>query len=157
VIFYMRNTTGRAYFDGNTMDGERREQLPMLRSAAHELSWVDEPFEVVFGETDDALDAFEAVLETAGASLRRDSADQRIIDDVRNGTGQIISSEAEVGGWPDLPGGEACTDTDGDGMPDAWETQNGLDPADPADGAADADGDGYTNLEAWLNGLVATP
>lgn len=157
VIFYMRNTTGRAYFAGNTMDGELREQLPMLRSAAHDLSWVDEPYDVVFGETQDALDAFEDVLEGAGASLWRDAADERIVADVRNGTGRIISSEAEVGGWPDLPGEPPLPDTDGDGMPDAWETAHGLDPADPSDGAADADGDGYTNLEDWLNSLVPAP
>lgn len=156
VIFYMRNTTGRAYFDGNTMDGELREQLPMLRSAAHELSWVAEPYDVVFGETQDALDAYEAVLADAGASHWRDAADSRIVEDVRNGTGQIISSEAEVGGWPDLPGEAPRADSDGDGMPDAWESENGLDPADPADGALDADSDGYTNLENWLNGLVDT-
>ena len=155
VIFYMRNATGRAYFEGNTMDGEHVAQRPMLRSAAHDLSWVDQPYDVVFGETEDALDAFEAVLESAGASHWRDSADTRIIDDVRNGTGRIISSEAEVGGWPDLPGGPARTDSDGDGIPDDWETENGLDPSDPADGASDADGDGYTALEDWMNGLVA--
>jgi hypothetical protein len=154
IIFYMRNATGRAYFSGNTMDGEEREQLPMLRSAAHELSWVDEPYDVVFGETQDALDAYEAVLASAGASIWRDSADERIIADVRNRTGQIISSEQEVGGWPDLPGGEPRTDSDGDGMPDEWETAHGLDPADPADGAIDPDGDGYTHLEDWLNSLV---
>ena len=69
-------------------------------------------------------------------------------------SGRIISSEAEVGGWPDLPGGEPRPDSDGDGMPDAWEEANGLDSSDPSDGALDSDGDGYTNLEDWLNSLV---
>jgi hypothetical protein len=40
-------------------------------------------------------------------------------------------------------------------MPDAWEIANGLDPRDAADRNGDADGDGYTNLEEHLNGLVA--
>jgi autotransporter-associated beta strand protein len=40
-------------------------------------------------------------------------------------------------------------DSDGDGMDDLWETQNGLDPADPADAQGDADGDGLTNLEEF--------
>jgi hypothetical protein len=43
-------------------------------------------------------------------------------------------------------------DSDGDGLPDAWETTHGLDPRDASDGAKDADGDGYTNLEELLNG-----
>ena len=45
-------------------------------------------------------------------------------------------------------------DTDRDGMPDAWETANGLNPSNAADRNADADGDGYTNLEEYLNSLV---
>ena len=154
VIFYMRNTTGRAHFSGNTMDHELRDQRPMLRSAAHDLSWVDEPYEADFIRTDTADDAYEAVLQGVGASLWRDSADQRIIDDVLNGTGQIISSESEVGGWPDLPSEAPRTDSDGDGMPDDWEIVRRLDPHDPEDGSRDLDGNGYTELEDWLNALV---
>ena len=44
-------------------------------------------------------------------------------------------------------------DTDHDGMPDAWEKAHGLDPHDPADRNGDRDGDGYTNLEEYLNSL----
>jgi hypothetical protein len=40
-------------------------------------------------------------------------------------------------------------------MPDAWEAAHGLNPEDPADSAADRDGDGYTNLEEYLNSLAA--
>ena len=43
-------------------------------------------------------------------------------------------------------------DRDGDGMPDEWEARHGLDPADASDSSADRDGDGYTNIEEWLNG-----
>ena len=49
-------------------------------------------------------------------------------------------------------------DTDGDGMPDAWEKANGLDPNDPEDGALytiDTERGWYTNLEVYLNSLVA--
>jgi hypothetical protein len=39
-------------------------------------------------------------------------------------------------------------------MPDDWEESAGLDPADAGDGARDRDGDGYTNLEDYLNSLI---
>jgi len=38
-------------------------------------------------------------------------------------------------------------------MPDAWEERHALDAGDPGDRNADADGDGYTNLEEYLNGI----
>lgn len=43
-------------------------------------------------------------------------------------------------------------DRDGDGMPDAWEIEHGLDPNNPADAAADPDGDGRSNLGEYLAG-----
>ena len=46
----------------------------------------------------------------------------------------------------------APADTDHDGMPDKWEIENGLNPQDASDGSRDKDGDGYTNLEEYLNG-----
>jgi pectate lyase len=100
-----------------------------------------------------ATDALAAVLASVGASRpMRDSVDTRLVADVRNRTGKMINSQKDVGGWPDLKAGAAPADTDGDGMPDAWETAHGLNPQDAADGALDADGDGYTNLEEYLNG-----
>src|SRR4028118_1577276 len=59
------------------------------------------------------------------------------------------------GCWPQLGAGPPPQARDDDGMPDAWEIANGLDPGDAADRNGDTDGDGYTNLEEHLNGLVA--
>lgn len=99
--------------------------------------------------------AFDEVLRHAGASVpTRDSVDERVLRDVRNGTGRIIDDVAQVGGWPRLAAGTPPQDRDDDGMPDPWEVANGLDPRDAADRNGDADGDGYTNLEEYLNGLV---
>jgi hypothetical protein len=96
-----------------------------------------------------------------------DDHDRRVIEETRAGTtsykGSVTGylglpdSQADVGGWEDYaqqhrpPG----WDTDDDGMPNAWEVQHGFDPANASDGALDADGDGYTNLERYLNEIVA--
>lgn len=107
--------------------------------------------------TTSARQAFRDVLASAGARSRMlDAVDQRVISDVRNGTGSIIDDPAEVGGWPVLDPGTAPPDADSDGMPDGWETPRGLDSA-KADGGEDRDGDGYSNVEEYLNGLVTAP
>ena len=114
-----------------------------------------EPFETGPIVTQDAKDAYRDVLQHGGASLpRRDAVDSRIIENVKNGKGRIINSQTEVGGWPDLKSAPAPTDSDGDGMPDEWEKQHGLNPSDETDGAEDANADGYTNVEEYLNSLV---
>ena len=82
----------------------------------------------------------------------------RIIRQVRTGTvthtaGKgILTAIDQVGGYPEYRG-DPVPDTDRDGMPDAWETRYGLDPSNPADAASDLNGDGYTNIEKYLNGL----
>ena len=112
--------------------------------------------------------AYDRVLAYVGASLHRDALDQIIVDDVRNGkatftangnSSGIINHPSDVKGdgwekWPTLAQTEAQADTDGDGMPDEWETANGLNPNDAADGNKTG-ADGYTNLEVYLNSLVA--
>jgi hypothetical protein len=98
--------------------------------------------------------AYEDVLRSVGASLpRRDSVDARIVREVRLRTGSLIDSQQQVGGWPFLRSQPAPADTDNDGMPDSWERRHQLNPTNSADGAADRNGDGYTNLEEYLNGI----
>ncbi len=112
------------------------------------------PFDMPEVKTTTASIAYRQVLEMAGATMpRRDATDVRVVDGVRYGTGRIIDSPDQVGGYPALtPLAAAPEDGDGDGMPDEWEKRHGLDPSDPSDGRADRDGDGYTNLEEYLNG-----
>ncbi|MGZ0174979.1 MAG: pectate lyase, partial [Planctomycetales bacterium] len=62
--------------------------------------------------------------------------------------------QRDVGGWPTLKSKPAPVDTDSDGMPDVWEKARGLDPANAKDRNGNLDGDGYTNLETYLNSLV---
>lgn len=121
--------------------------------------------------THTAAMAFDKVLSYAGASLHRDAVDSVVVADARNGGATYTGSGLSKGfinnqddlrpsdatddwcAWPTLTSLEAPTDTDGDGMPDEWETENGLDPNDKTDGAQLAD-DGYTNLEHYINGIV---
>ncbi|WP_425992495.1 pectate lyase family protein [Brevundimonas sp. TWP2-3-2] len=160
VIFEEESTAAHAWFEGNSIDGVvpadpwapvTGDDTPGYRLTALP-DWA-------MGATETADQAFASVLAGAGAgagagaSHARDAVDARILAGVVDGTGRIINSQTDVGGWPDLAPGRPWTDTDGDGMPDAWETANGLDPA-TADGAVDRDGDGFTNLEDWLNSLV---
>jgi hypothetical protein len=108
-----------------------------------------------FITTTSAADAFEQVLNNAGATKpERDAVDIRVVAGVRNKTGAIIDSPEEVGGYPQLAGGTPPTDSDHDGMPDSWETEKGLNPDDPSDGSGDLDGDGYTNIEEYLHSLL---
>jgi rhamnogalacturonyl hydrolase YesR len=117
------------------------------------------PFAPVTTERPDA--ALRSVLARGGANLpRRDPVDERIVREVREGSATyggtwgagtgIIDAQDQVGGWPDLHAAPAEQDNDHDGIPDAWETGHGLNPLDPADGAALAES-GYTHLEQYLN------
>ena len=126
---------------------------------------VNVPFPYAPVITYSAKEAYKLVLEDVGAVLpARDTVDARIIREVRDGTADfggiwgdhsgIIDSQSEVGGWPVLHSLPAPKDTDHDGMPDAWESENGLNPLDPSDRNGDQNGDGYTNLEEYLNSLT---
>lgn len=128
-------------------------------------SKVTTPFDFGFPvTTQTALDAYDAVLDYAGCSLpNRDTLDQRIVNDVRNGTGRIIDVqggyphgtpyEQTVNAWPALNSTAAPTDTDHDGMPDSWENGHGLNANDASDRNGSA-ANGYTNLENYLNSLT---
>jgi hypothetical protein len=111
------------------------------------------PFSFAPVKTEDAKEAFEKVVANVGPTLPvRDAVDSRIVDAPRTGAGKVVLSLKELGGWPDYKKAEAPVDSDSDGMPDAWEKAHGLSFADPSDNNKDADGDGYTNVEEYLNG-----
>ena len=129
----------------------RQTSLEKIRSAT--------PFDVCQAEprTESATAAFERVLQFAGTSKRRDSADMRLVQGVRDHSNRLIDSQDEVGGWPQLKSEPAAKDSDQDGMPDDWERAQGLDPEDAKDRNDDRNHNGYTNLEEYLNSLCPTP
>ena len=104
--------------------------------------------------TETVSEAYANVMAYSGASFARDKVDARVISDVQNGTGSIINHEQDVGGWPAYNTFNVKADADLDGMPDEWEIQMGLNPKDPSDRNGDQGPDHYTNLEAYLYGLI---
>lgn len=128
---------------------------------------VEKPFFEPHVATTSAKKAYSDVLADIGCNVPGlDKHDQRVLEEVRTGKttykGSVSGlpglpdSQEDVGGWDDYPEVHrpADWDADGDGMPGEWEVSQGLDPDDASDVAADADGDGYTNLEDYLNSLV---
>ena len=120
--------------------------------------------------THSAAEAFSKVLAYGGASLYRDEIDARYMEEAKMGTAQykgsitqspgIIDKVSDVNGYTESTFGTASRpadfDTDKDGIPDAWELANGLNPNDDSDALTySLDGKGYyTNLEVYANSLV---
>jgi hypothetical protein len=65
----------------------------------------------------------------------------------------IITDPRQMGGYPEYRAWEPYIDSDNDGMPDAWEKANGLNPNDASDAVKDCNGDGYTNIEKYINAI----
>lgn len=159
-LFQEVHEGSKIYIDGNYVDGSAEvtndnwKGVPIVHNPDSKLSspvLLPNPSEV---ET--ATDAYESVLEGAGAVLpRRDSVDARIIRDTAERTGEHINSQKEVGGYPEFaPTRSDLIDDDRDGMPNEWESEHGLNPNDPSD-RNHIHQSGYTNLEVYLNGIVS--
>jgi hypothetical protein len=129
-----------------------------------------------------AREAYTNVLANVGANFpKMDRIDRHIIADARNGTTEYTGTRGPTYGdrpgpnyagfidtpsddksaagspnfpWPEYKTYDVPADSDHDGIPDAWEKARGLNPNDPEDANGDLNGDGYTNLEKYLNSLV---
>ena len=157
--FIRGNLNFNVYADGNLEDFDRDGVLDGL--PVHPLDQspvVPVPTRYPYPEVATLLTAQEAydhVVANAGASLFRDPADTYVFNELASHgiAGAHIFSEAEAGGIGTLQGGFTPKDTDSDGMPDWWESAAGTDPV-VADNNGDLNGDGYTNLENYLNALA---
>jgi hypothetical protein len=135
-----------------------------------------------FVKTHTAREAFTNVLANVGANFpKQDVVDLHIIKDARDGTAEFIGTRGPTYGdrpspnipgfidtqaddksalgaknfpWPDYETYNVPVDSDHDGIPDDWEKAHGLNPNDASDASKDLNGDGYTNLEKYLNSLV---
>ena len=131
---------------------------------------LDEPAPTGEVTTHTATKAFDKVLAFAGSSLTQDDVDARYMTEAKNGTATYSGSVTKKKGRIDLVSDvegyteanfgtgsrEAGFDTDKDGIPDAWETANGLNPNDATDGLTTTldPAKYYTNLEVYANSLV---
>lgn len=155
------------YFSGNYMEGVEGGMnddnwlgVDADRVGSIENIRTDTEIEVSPITTQSPQEAYEAVLANAGAILPiRDEVDSRIIAGVKGETditgNGIIDSQEEVGGWPEYISLDPPEDSDKDGIPDEWETKNGLDPNNADDGKMIAD-NGYSHLENYLNSITET-
>ena len=131
---------------------------------------MDAPAPIGEVTTHSAAEAFSKVLAYSGASLYRDEMDARYMEEAKTGTAKymgsitkspgIIDKVSDVNGYTEANFGKgsrpADFDTDNDGIPDTWETANGLNPNDASDAltySLDCKGY-YTNLEVYANSLV---
>lgn len=154
--FTRGNLNFHIYASGNYYDADKDGTLDGRPTTVADLGNVvvePAPFPFPAITAVSAAAAHQAVVDRAGASQRRDAIDRRLIADLTRQTGAIITDPAAVGGFGSLAGGAAPADGDRDGMPDAWEVSNGLNPANAGDGD-DYAADGYTNVERYLNGLA---
>jgi hypothetical protein len=155
LIICEHDQAARAYIAGNAMDGKvAKDQWGLVTCEPPPGYRLSAPVAISPAAVETPATAFERVLAQAGASKHRDGVDRRVVAEVRKRSGRIIDSQASVGGWPALRSLPAPADNDGDGMPDRWEGAHKLDAANPSDGTSDPDGDGYTNLEDYLNALA---
>lgn len=155
---------GKFYLAGNYLLGDAdviRDNRLGVNAKQPEQALVSSPFSVVEIPGQSATEAYNVVLASVGASLRRDAVDQRVIREVAEGVATlgkmkdgIIDSQKDAGGWPELKTEAAPVDTDQDGMPDEWERSNGLDALDKADGSAHKLSKTYTNVEVYINSLI---
>jgi hypothetical protein len=163
------------YVAGNVMEGRYGGEPPLVGVVEPRRERLDEfVFDAPLFDpqmpTQTAEAAYDDVLADVGCNVPMlDEHDQRIIQEVRNGTTTfrgsksglpgLPDSQQDVDGWEDYPQQHrpADWDEDGDGMPSYWERERGLDPANSGDGVLDDDGDGYTNLEEFLNELAVAP
>ncbi|MDQ6813732.1 MAG: pectate lyase [Bacteroidota bacterium] len=164
---------GKFYVTGNYMDGSPAVTannwngvlMDKGTEADKAASKASAPFTSEAVATQNATDAYNLVLKSVGATLpKRDTLDERIINEVKTRTGHMIDVQGgyphgtdyslTVNAWPTLHTMPRLTDTDNDGMPDTWETDNKLNPNDPSDAAKTSLNKAYTNVEVYINSLV---
>lgn len=150
------------YVNGNVVEGFEKvtsDNSLGIQGIDPKAVEVSEVFDFAQAKTMSAKEAFQAVLENAGANFSRDAVDERIVKEVALGVNEfgnkgIINSQRDVGGWPILDRGTTKLDSDQDGIPDNFENENGLNPEDSNDSNRFDLDKNYSNVEVYLNSLI---
>lgn len=164
---------GQWFVSGNYVEGDKKvsneNALGVVMgnggtAADKNLSLIKESHIVELITDEDALTAYRNVLNSAGASFKRDTLDERIINDVKNRTGSIIdvqggfphgtSFDISKTAWPKLNSLVQLTDSDGDGIPDDWELKYQLNPLDSRDASKVSIHTYYTNIEMYIHSIT---
>jgi hypothetical protein len=169
---YSFRTGDNNYFEGDLFQDGHSEPKPFQPGVS---AYLKAPYPVMPVTTYKATELEAKLLPTIGASLPvRDATDAHWIEGLKTRTGNPVYwkdrksdnrsynarsndlANFEVLNLADFPppvkaGAAAPADSDNDGMPDQWESAHKLNPNDASDAIADADKDGYTNLEEYLN------
>jgi hypothetical protein len=162
--------TGQWFLSGNIMVGDKAltkknfKGIDLAEENYPSSAYAKNAFTIAAPiQEQNANVAYEAVLKNAGAVLpKRDAVDERVINETKTGTASgkgvfgkagIIDLPLAVGGWSTYKTIAAPIDTDEDGMPDEWETKNGLNTNDAND-RNKIDADGFTMLEKYMNELA---
>lgn len=165
--YFFNDNIMPGHFDGHNQADGRKES-----GKADYQTFVDKPFFEPYVTTESAADAYKDVLSDVGCTLPvLDDHDIRIVKETldstytykgsKTGKPGLPDSHEDVGGWENYPEvhRDASFDTDHDGLPDWWEKLHGLNPhsasGDVTDANADADKDGFTQLDAYLNWMAA--
>lgn len=163
---------GVFYVNGNYVDGNESvsksnrlgiEFDSKITDAQKMTAIASKPFETIAINLQDPKAAYFSILNHVGASFKRDTLDQRLIQDVVQRRGKIIdvqgnyphgtAYEKTVNAWPTLQTGPVLVDSDNDGMPDIWEIKMGLDPKKADDNNYTLSKE-YTNIEMYLNSIT---
>ncbi len=163
---------GVFFVNGNYIDGNENVSKNNLQGVDFDAKITDaqklnaisaSPFETVSIKIQDPKAAYISVLSHVGASYKRDTLDERIIQDVVQRRGKIIdvqgnfphgtAYEKTISAWPFLKTEPVLLDKDGDGMPDKWELKMGLNPNEKDDSLYVISKE-FTNIEMYLNSIA---
>ncbi len=158
---------GQYFVAGNMIEGNRmvnRDNMLGVTAMPGSGVYINQPHVVINLTKENAEEAYQSIVKKGGASLHRDAVDERIIRDMLSGKGKIIdvqggfphgtAYEKSKGAWPALKAAPSLPDTDADGMPDEWESSNGLNPKDYSDATNTKLHSYFTNIEVYLNSLL---
>ena len=170
LSFGENNKIGGVYYAGNILEGNPEVTADNNKGFKLDSSdgqtevattpYISEAFDNV--TVREAQECYDLVLNSAGATYpHRDAVDARVVAQVKTNTGTYINTQDEVGGYPAATCESTETDSDNDGIPDAWEDAHGLDKNDPSDSRTlclndpdDKSTYGYSWIEVYFNELV---